>query len=1069
MKHLILTVLAAGVAMGAQAVESPLWLRSSAISPDASTVAFTYKGDIYTVPTSGGIASRLTVDPDYDANPLWSPDGSRLAFSSNRLGSDDIFVMPAKGGTPVRITTHSGNETPLAWLDNSRLLFSANLQPAVNAAQGPFQSQVYVVDVDKKGSRPQMYVSLPMTSASVDAAGRVLYGDKKGYEDILRKHERSSGTSDVWLKDGDKYTMLTRFNGHDMNPLWGQGDIYYYVSEEDGTLNVWQNNLAGTAKRQLTKFTKHPVRSLSAASNGTLAFSWNGELYLQRPGAEPVKINVEIVGDDFDNDQVRRFVSSGATAMSVSPNGEEVAFVLRGDIFVTSVKYETTRRITDTPAQERTVQFSPDGKSLVYDSDRGGHWQLFIARPKNEDDKLFTYATEIVEEPLYSCATSAQQPQFSPDGKKVAFLENRTELKVIDVKSKKTNTALDGKYNYSYLDGDVSFEWAPDSKWLLASYIGVGGWNNTDIALVKADGSEVIDLTESGYSDGNPKWALGGKAITYETGRYGMKSHGSWGNTTDIVLMVLDGDAWDEFNYTEEEKALAADADKKKKDDKKDDDKDSTEVKIEKVKALNFDLANRKYRRVRLTDMSGFLGDYYLDPEGETLYYVAYSPEGEANLYKKNIKDDETKVLARGVSGGFQADSKGENLYILSGSGMSKLALASGSSEPIKFSADYNRHPSLEREYIYDHMLQQVAEKFYDANLHGVDWKGYGEAYRRFLPYINNNRDFAILLSEILGELNASHTGGRYSSPYGAFTVGNLGAFFDETYQGNGLKVSEVIARGPLASTKADVRPGDIITHIDGKAIEAGQDYYPLLEGKAGRKVRLTVDRKGRKSGDITVRPIGGELSSLLYQRWVEHNQHVVDSLSGGRVGYVHVQGMNSPSFSSTYDQVLGKYRNCDAIIVDTRYNGGGWLHNDLAVILSGREYAKFMPRGKYIGSEPFSQWHKPSVMLVNESNYSDAHGSPYAYQTLKIGDVVGAPIPGTMTAVWWETQIDPTLYFGIPQVANTNLDGKPLENVQLNPEVIIYNTPEHELNGIDDQLIGATRHLMEKINRQNK
>ena len=1067
MKHLILSLLASGVAIGAVANEAPLWLRGSAISPDGSTVAFTYKGDIYTVPVGGGHATRLTVDSGYDGSPLWSPDGSRIAFSSDRLGSDDIYVMPAKGGTPLRITTHSGRETPLAWLDGAQLLYSSSLQPAVNAAQGPFQSQVYVVDVDKKNSRPRRDVSLPMTSASVDAAGRVLYGDKKGYEDPLRKHERSSGTSDVWLKDGDKFTKLTDFNGHDMNPLWGKGDTYYYVTEEDGTLNVWQNNLAGNAKSQLTKFTKHPVRSLSVSDNGTLAFSWDGELYVKRPGAEPVKINVEISGDDFDNDMVRRFVNSGATNMAVSPNGEEVAFVLRGDIYVTSVKYDTTRRITDTPAQERCLEFSPDGKSLVYDSDRGGHWQLFIAKPKDDDDKLFSYASEIVEEPLYSCATSAQQPSFSPDGKKVAFLENRTELKVIDVKSKKVNTALDGKYNYSYTDGDVSFQWAPDSKWLLASYIGIGGWNNVDIALVKADGSEVVNLTESGYSDGNPKWALGGKAFTFETGRYGMKSHGSWGNTGDIVMMVLEGEAWDEFNLTEEEKALAEASDKKKKDnDDEDKDKDPADIKIEKVKPLKFDLANRKYRRVRLTDMSGFLGDYYLDPKGENLYYVTYSPEGKSGLYVKNIKNNETKLLARDVNGGFVPDAKGDNLFVLSGSGMRKISLPSGSIEPINFNADYNRHPSLEREYIYDHMLQQVAEKFYDVNLHGVDWKGYGEAYRRFLPYINNNRDFAILLSEILGELNASHTGGRYSAPGGAFTVGNLGAFFDENYTGNGLKVSEVIARGPLASTAADVRPGDIITHIDGKAIEAGHDYYPLLEGKVGRKVRLTIDRKGRKSGDITIRPIGGELSSLLYQRWVEHNQHVVDSLSGGRVGYVHVQGMNSPSFSSTYDQVLGKYRNCDAIIVDTRYNGGGWLHNDLAQLLSGKEYVRFTPRGQYIGSEPFSQWTKPSVMLVNEANYSDAYGSSYTYQTLKVGDIVGAPIPGTMTAVWWETQIDPTLIFGIPQVTCSTLDGTPLENLQLNPDVVIYNAPADVLSGRDAQLEGAVRHLLQKVNK---
>ena len=218
------------------------------------------------------------------------------------------------------------------------------------------------------------------------------------------------------------------------------------------------------------------------------------------------------------------------------------------------------------------------------------------------------------------------------------------------------------------------------------------------------------------------------------------------------------------------------------------------------------------------------------------------------------------------------------------------------------------------------------------------------------------------------------------------------------------------------------------------------------------------------------VKPISyGDNSELLYQRWVERNAAVVDSVSGGRIGYVHVQGMDSPSFREVYDRLLGKYRNCDAVIVDTRYNGGGWLHNDLAQLLGGKEYVRFSPRGQYIGSEPFSQWTKPSVMLVNESNYSDAHGSPYTYQTLKIGDVVGAPIPGTMTAVWWETQIDPTIVFGIPQVTSLDMNGNVLENKQLNPDVLIYNTPDNVLRGVDDQLIGAAKHLLKKLDAQKK
>lgn len=1055
--------------------DSPLWLRNTAISPDGTQVAFTYRGDIYTVPVSGGRALQLTTNSAYDTAPVWSPDGRYIAFASNRDSSMDIFVMDSKGGTPWRVTTHSATETPRAWLNDTTILFAANVMPLKDAAQPGIMQQVY--SVNYKGGRPSTFASVPMGAISVSGDGRVLYQDKKGYEDAWRKHERSSGTSDIWLIEDDKYSKLTDFNGHDLSPVWAaDGKSFYYVSEQDGTLNVYKRGLDGK-ETQLTKMQKHPVRSLSASNDGTLAFSWDGEIYTMRSGGQPQKINVEIVGDNYDRDLLKGYRSYGATNMAVSPSGEEVAFVLRGDVYVTSVKYNTTKRITDTDGQERSLAFSPDGRKLVYDSERDGIWQLYISEIKNDDDKLFTYATEIEEKPLYKSDVPAQQPAFSPDGKKVAFLEDRTAVKVIDLDTKAVTTALDGKYNYSYSDGDVTFEWSPDSNWFLTSYIGVGGWNNTDVALVKADGTEVVNLTESGYSDSRPRWALDGKALTYTSGRYGYRSHGSWGEEDDVIIMVLDPEAWEDFNLTEEEVALkekSTDKDKKdenadEKSDKKDKKnkkgkKDEKEAKKDEgVKPMKFDLANRNYRTRRLTGNSSHMVDHWLSKKGDKLYYIARATEGGSDLMEVDLKKGGTKVLVKGIGySGIEPDKDGENIYLLSGSGMQKVTLSNGERKNIEFEAPYSRHPSAERAYIFDHAVRQVKDKFYDKNIHGIDWDGYAADYRKFLPYINNNSDFATLLSELLGELNASHTGARSYENVGMSTA-TLGAFFDESYDGDGLKVVEVLPRGPLSLNSADVVPGDIILTINGDTIKAGADYYPLLEGKANMKVALGVVKADGKTKRVEVRPRGG-VSDLLYQRWVEHNEHVVDSVSGGRVGYVHVEGMNSESFRRVYSKLLGKYRNCDAVVVDTRYNGGGWLHNDIALLLSGKEYVRYAPQGHYIGSDPFSQWTKPSVMLVNEANYSDAHGTPYVYQTLGIGDIVGSPVPGTMTAVWWETQIDPSIVFGIPQVTSLDRNGKPLENQQLNPDVLIYNNPLDEQRGTDAQLIGATKAVMKKL-----
>ncbi len=1070
MKH-ILILGALTVAAASAWADSPRWLRNTAISPDGTTIAFTYKGDIFTIPATGGTAFQLTAGKDYDSYPVWSPDSKTIVFTSDREGSPDLYAVDAGGGTPRRITTSSGSEIPLAFINPSTVIYSSSEGPSRETSRHPSRlTRTYSIDISKSGARPELYLSMPMGAASVADDGCILYEDKKGLENRYRKHERSSGTSDIWLIENGKFTKLTDFNGHDLSPVWKKdGKGYYYISEQSGTLNVYSATPGGKPV-QLTSFERHPVRTLSASRDGLMAFSWDGDIYTLREGGQPQKLDITINSDQYTRDAIKAFKNSDASCMAVSPDGKEVAFVIRGEVYVTDTKYKTTRRITDTPAQERRVEFSPDGRMLVYDSDRDGQWQLFTAEIKNPAEKRFAYATEIVEKPLYKGKGVAQQPSFSPDGKKVAFLEDRTTLRVIDLKSKAVTTALDGKYNYSYSDGDIPFEWSPDSEWLLISYIGDGGWNNTDVAAVKADGSKIVDLTESGYSDGNPKWAMGGRAVTYETGRYGMKSHGSWGNQSDIVLMALDSEAWDELNATDEEAALREEAEKEKKDSEAKDDKDKNKGKKgkkadkEKKKPVDLDFTNRRHRMARLTGASAFIGDYFLSPKGDKLYYIAGATEGGANLYVRDIREDETKILAKDVVGGLEADDKGENLFVIGSEGMKKINLADGKEEPIEFDAPYDRSASAEREYIYDHMLRQVADKFYDVNIHGVDWEYYGKHYREFLPEINNGEDFSILLSEILGELNASHTGSKYYGSSARLSTANLGAFYDPTYDGDGLKVTEVVGGSPLGTKKADVRPGDIILSIDGKRIEAGKDYYPLLEGKSGRKTLLEILRSGGKRDTVTVKPIStAKFDDLLYKRWVERNEAYVDSISQGKVAYVHVQGMDSPSFRAVYERLLGKYRNAEAVVVDTRWNGGGWLHNDLAQLLSGRHYVDFKPRGQYIGSEPFSQWTKPSVMLVNEGNYSDAHGSPYTYKTLKLGKLVGAPVPGTMTAVWWETQIDPSIVFGIPQVTCVDLNGNVLENQQLTPDIEVYNNPADELAGRDAQLEAAVKALMGK------
>ena len=492
------------------------------------------------------------------------------------------------------------------------------------------------------------------------------------------------------------------------------------------------------------------------------------------------------------------------------------------------------------------------------------------------------------------------------------------------------------------------------------------------------------------------------------------------------------------------------------------------EKKDDKKKDLVFDLANRRDRIMRLTINSSRMGDAVLTPKGDKLYYCA-AFEGGFDLWERNFRENSTKLIIKGIGGGSMIqDKKGENLYLCTGGQMKIIQTAGNKVSNISFRAEFDLRPAKERDYIFNHVWRQVKDKFYDPNIHGVDWDGYKSVYARYLPYINNNYDFQEMLSEMLGELNGSHTGARYGGTGAAQQTACLGAFYDNKYEGDGLKIVEVIAGGPLTKADSKIKAGCIVEKINNKEIKAGEDYYPLLAGEAGKKVLLAVyDPATGKRFEQQVKAISyGAQRNLLYKRWVENCRKKVDELSGGKVGYVHVKGMDSESFREVYSEVLGRCRNKEAVIVDTRHNGGGWLHDDLATLLSGKEYQQFAPRGQYIGSDPYNKWCKPSCVLVCEDNYSNAHGFPWVYKTLGIGKLVGAPVPGTMTAVWWETQIDPSLVFGIPQVGVRDMQGHYLENQELEPDVEVYNTPEQQLGGEDRQLEEAVRLMLGTIKK---
>lgn len=1064
-----------GFRMGIEDPEQP-WMRYPAISPDGSQIAFCYKGNIYLAPVAGGVARPLTLGANYDYKPVWSPDGQQIAFASDRHGNFDVFVMPASGGAAQRLTFHSTNDVPTAFsADGSGVLFTSQRLMNVENVQFPYGRFQQLHTAPLSGERPRAMLPMPLDEAQPDAGGqRLLYIDHKGYEDVWRKHHTSSVTRDIWMYDkaSGEHTQLTTFEGEDRNPVWSpDGTAFYYLSQQGGSFNIWKASIANPGdRRQISRMERHPVRFLSVASNGTLCFGYHGGIYTMREGAQPRQVNIRLPFDQSGTATLET-LTANATEMTLSPNGKELAFVVRGEVFVTGVESGLTKRITNTPGQERSVRFSPDGRKLVYAGERDSIWNLYESRIVRDEEPWFYGATLIEEKALLATPAETFQPAYSPDGKEVAFLEERTTLRVLNLASGQSRTVLPGEKNYSYSDGDQHYAWSPDSKWFLVTFIDKQRWMS-EVGLVKATGSEpVINLTQSGYGEGGPTWALDGKAMIYTSDRQGFRSHGSWGAQSDVYAMFFDQEAWDRFSLSkdafdilkeqEKDKDKNGDSDKDKNGDK---DKD----KKKEVKPLKFDLAGAEDRIARLTLSASFISDFALAPDGEKLYYLS-TRDNSADLWEMTVREKKVKTIGNFSSpgGSLALDEKGEYLYILNGGGISRVKTADGSTTPVSFKAEMYLDRERERDYFFEHMWRQVDRKFYVEDLHDVDWEGLKADYAPFLPHITHNRDFAEMMSELLGELNGSHTGCRYfhNDPKGDATA-SLAFFEDPGHTGPGVRIAEVMDKSPLRKGSLEIKKGMIIEKIDGIAIGPNENYFPLLNHKAGKKVHLSIaDPASGKKHELIVEPISlDEESNLLYERWVKARRSDTDRLSGGRLGYVHVRGMNSPSFREVYSELLGRYNDREAVIVDTRFNGGGWLHDDLATLLSGEQYVTLVPRGQVIGSEPQNKWQRPSVVLVGEGNYSDAHFFPVAYRALGIGPIIGMPVPGTTTAVWWERQIDPTLVFGIPQVGVIDMHGRYLENLQLEPDVEVKLMPNDMINGRDTQLEKAVDVLMQDL-----
>ena len=671
------------------------WKRYPSISPDGSRICFSYQGDLWISSSLGGKAERLTNNDAYDISPNWSPDGKSIAFASDRHGNFDVYIVSLAGGIPKRISFHNANEYPSGFsADGLSVYVSMHRMDSPKNIQFPSgaMSELYAIPIN--GTKPKQILTTPAEDIISNKKGTVLfYHDKKGYENSLRKHHVSAVARDIWMVDmqSKKHTKLTSYAGEDRNPVLSPDDKdCYFLSERSGTFNVWKFPIDTPQNtEQITRFSTHPIRFLSISMEGILCFGYHGDIYTMdiKQGKQPQKVDIQIVNDLQNNPIVYKVMTNGATEMSLSPSGKEIAFVVRGEVFVTSVDYEITKRITNTAEQERSVSFSPDGRSLIYAGERDGSWNIYKTSLIRKEEPFFFKSTVLQEEAMISSAKEEFQPKFSPSGDEIAYLEDRVVLKVYNIASKKTRLIVDSTYNYSYSDGDQWYDWSPDGQWFLLSILDKSRWVD-EVGLIDAQGKGPIkNITQSGYNDGGPRWAKNGKLFTYSSDKAGLRSHGSWGSQNDVYGTFLTQEAFDRFRMTKDEfelqklkeNAERLSPEEQRKKDSLESERNKGNIKPKASDPLTIDFNGLEDRTVRMTIHSSDLADFVLSPDGERLYYLSRFEKGY-DIWVQKFRERETKLLAKlgAGGGGLEQSPDGKYLFVISDGKITQIDTTSG-------------------------------------------------------------------------------------------------------------------------------------------------------------------------------------------------------------------------------------------------------------------------------------------------------------------------------------------------------------------------------------------------------
>lgn len=996
---LLAALLSSGLLIGAAGAADVFMPRYPFVSPDGQTVVFSFQGDLWSVPISGGAAMRLTAHEGYDAHAVFSPDGNTLAFSSDRFGDADVFMMPLTGGAPQRLTYAGSTDTPCAFAEDGRTLYFS----ARREFRYPMNAQILGVPV--AGGTPLRLGDFPGDEVAITANGDfiITQGRVKPY----RLHYRGSYQREMYFcREGQDPLRLTENRGYDTNPMVGPDGRVFWLSDQDKnkTANVWSMNQDGSDKTQVTHFKGDGVRA-AAISRGTgrLVVEQGISLWLIDDAGKAREMKIRVAADAIENPVVIENKTADADELSVSDDGEELAMVIEGEIVLAGRELGGRATVPISgPYLEQSVSFRPAGAdTLLFVTDSYGENTvcLLVSDDENQPNLRLTRKHRIIK--LTDGKTPASNPLWSPDGKRIAYTRGNADLHVMDADGGNDKTL----FEFWELE---SYSWSPDSQWLAFSRPDRN--YNTDIWIMPAEGGRQINVTRHPDYDENPVWSPDGRMLAWSTSRHSRAPLTGEYDAYFLYLTRADDEMteeqWKIREKTRDKKPKKDKAKDEEKSEDKDDDKDKDKDEADEVKLevkIDFDDIHLRGRRV--SSLDGFERVAAIDPKGDKIYFTG-TLDGDTDLFSVNRFGKEREDVTTGDTKpqSITLDAKGKTFYYLKHGKPASIGSGGGKAESTDFTARLVIDRPAIRLQLLDEGWRIMRDHFYDQDMHGVDWPELRSKYGAWVQKAGCDVDFGDIVNMMLGELNASHMGYRpsWDSPGDYGNDGYLGLDFDRSHRGRGLKISYVLPNGPSDRIANRLQPGDLLLSVEGQPVSRDENLYRALETRADLPTWLSVERDGEKLEFEVVPTMLRPIFNLLHRAMENENREIAGIASKGRVGYVHIQGMGFAEVERFQHNLFAAADGREALIIDVRNNGGGWTTDLLLSILTQPEHAYTIGRNGEIGypqteRQPFFRWSKPITVICNEGSYSNAEIFSHAVKTIGRGPVVGMETGGNV------------------------------------------------------------------------